>query len=101
MKMRITIVVPLETNVGSRFCSFCSDRRAFMMGLMRKMMEDEKMSRIQGSPPVTVRMTNSVRIRRRIRITIRSGYPKKWNAPRCVEGSPRLSSPGGAVTILT
>ena len=68
MKMRITIVVPLETNVGSRFCSFCSDRRAFMMGLMRKMMEDEKMSRIQGSPPVTVRMTNSVRIRRRIRI---------------------------------
>jgi len=59
---------PLETNVGSRFCSFCSDRRALMMGLTRNMIEGEKMRRIHGSPPVTVRLTNSERIRRRIRI---------------------------------
>jgi hypothetical protein len=68
MKIRITIVAPLETNVGSRFCSFCSDRIALMMGLRRNMIEGEKMRRINGSAPVMVRLTNSERIRRRIRI---------------------------------
>ena len=61
-------MAPLETNVGSRLCSFCSDRRAFTMGVTRKIMEGEKMRRIHGSPPVRVRLTNSVRISRRIRI---------------------------------
>ena len=70
MKMRITIVAPLETNVGSRFCSFCSDRRAFIMGLKRNMMEGEKMRRIHGNPPIMMMPTNNDRTRKRIRIQV-------------------------------